>query len=323
MKKIVGIGNALVDVIVHVENEDIFQQFSLKKGGMEMIDEEKKRKIHNQIQHLKQTIASGGSTSNTIHGLARLGVKTGYIGKVSNDKMGDFFKKDLQNSQITPHLVFSPLDTGIATTFMTPDAERTFATYLGAASELTPKDIDESILQKYNYIHVEGYLIFNADLIEQVCYLAKKNNLIISMDMGSYNVMEDYRDFMMHLLKNYVNIIFGNEEEVRALTQIDEIKGLEKLAKTCDVAVVKLGKKGSIVKMNNQVYNIPPVGGDCIDANGLGDIYASGFLYGLIHDYSPEKSGWLASHLAYVLGNTVGAKLSDEQWVTVKKEIFA
>ena len=116
-----------------------------------MIDEEKKRKIHNQIQHLKQTIASGGSTSNTIHGLARLGVKTGYIGKVSNDKMGDFFKKDLQNSQITPHLVFSPLDTGIATTFMTPDAERTFATYLGAASELTPKDIDESILQKYNH----------------------------------------------------------------------------------------------------------------------------------------------------------------------------
>lgn len=322
MKKIVGIGNALVDVIVAISNEELFQQFSLKKGGMEMIDEQTKREIHHVIRNIEQKVASGGSTSNTIHGLARLGAKTGYIGKISEDPMGSFFKQDLLHSQITPHLVISPRDTGIATTFMTPDAERTFATYLGAAADLRPEDIDTTIFRDYQYIHVEGYLVFNHDLIEHVCQQAKKHGLLLSMDMGSYNVMEQNRDFVLHLLENYVNIIFGNEEEVKAVTGKEESAAIDFLSHYCDVSVVKLGKRGSLVKMNNTIYTIPPVGGDCIDANGLGDIYASGFLYGLMNDYSPNQAGYLASYLAAELGNTIGAKLSDEQWAKIKKELF-
>lgn len=321
-KRILGIGNALVDVIVQIENDTLLQQFKLPKGGMEMIDSDTKREIHRTIEAMVKTIASGGSTCNTIHGLARLGAQTGYIGKVANDTMGDCFKNDLLRSNITPHLIDSQIDTGIATTFITPDAERTFATYLGAAATMTPDEIDGNIFKNYDLVHVEGYLIFNRELIEKVCALAKANGAQISMDMASYNLMETNRDFMMHLLEEYVDIIFGNEEEAKALTQRDEAGALDLIAQHCDVAVVKLGAEGAIANVYGKTLTIPTEKINCIDTNGMGDIYAAGFLYGLIHDFTPEKSGWIATKLATTLGQTIGAKLSDQQWTALKQEIF-
>lgn len=324
MKKILGIGNALVDVIVKIDDEALFDKFDLKKGGMEMIDVETKREIHRHISHLQQTVATGGSTSNTIHGLAHLGVPTGYIGKISDDKFGDFFKNDLLDKKITPHLISSKeLDTGIATTFITEDTERTFATYLGAASGMNTSEIDEAIFGQYDLIHIEGYLVFNHDLILTLCRLAKKHNLLVSMDMASYNLMEENREFMMDLLKNYVDIIFGNELEVAALTGVSPEKSLDVLAEVCDTVIVKLGKQGSLIKMNGEKLHIPVVPARCIDSNGLGDIYAAGFLYGLINDYTPYDAGYLASTLAAYLCEYVGAKLPTEQWQIIKQQEHA
>ena len=322
MKKILGVGNALVDVIVNVDDEDIFKRFNLKKGGMEMVDAPTKRIIHSAIAGMEQKIASGGSTSNTMHGLAHLGAPVGYIGKISKDKMGDFFEKDLIHSKINPHLVYSDIDTGIATTFITKDAERTFATYLGAASELTPDDIDESVLDDYDLIHIEGYLIYNHELILKLCKLAKQHGLQISMDMASYNLMEEHREFMFGLLENYVDIVFGNELEAKALVETDEDGALEILSRFCPVSVVKLGKKGSIAKINGRKITIPAEPSVCVDTNGLGDIYASGFLFGLLNDYTPEETGRLASYLAARLSETVGAKLSDLQWEQINRDFF-
>ncbi|MBP5709591.1 MAG: adenosine kinase [Bacteroidales bacterium] len=322
MKRIIGVGNALVDVIVQVDDEDILKRFNLKKGGMEMVDAPTKRIIHTAISNMKQNVASGGSTSNTMHGLAHLGAPVGYIGKISKDAMGDFFEKDLIHSKINPHLVYSDIDTGIATTFITKDAERTFATYLGAASELTPDDIDESVLDHYDLMHIEGYLIYNHELILRLCKLAKKHGLQISMDMASYNLMDEHRDFMFELLENYVDIVFGNELEAKALTETDEEESLEILSRYCPVSVVKLGAKGSIVKVNGHKAIIQAVPSECVDTNGLGDIYASGFLFGLMNNYPITETGWLASFLAARLSETVGAKLSDEQWEQINNELF-
>lgn len=322
MSKILGIGNALVDVIVSLDNEDLFEQFNLKKGGMEMIDAETKRALHEVIKVMKRTLASGGSTSNTIHGLAHLGAQTGYIGKVSNDDAGKFFKEDMERNHITPHLLDSEIDTGIATTLMTADAERTFATYLGAAATMEADEINEEIFKNYDYIHVEGYLIFNRGLIERVCKLAKKCGLKISMDMASYNLVEQNRTFIDSLLANYVDIIFANEEEAKAFTGKEEYEALEILSQYCETAVVKLGHRGSLAKINGKVSVIPAVKANCIDTNGAGDIYASGFLYGLMNGYSAEKAGALASRLSAELVETVGAKLSDKQWSKILSEVF-
>ncbi len=321
MTKIVGIGNALVDVIVSLPNEALLERFNLKKGGMEMIEQERKRAIHEQIKDLKQVVVSGGSTSNTIHGLARLGVTAGYIGKISKDKAGEFFRKELNESNITEHLIYSDMDTGIATTLMTEDAERTFATYLGAAAAMHPDEIVPELLQDYKYILVEGYLIFNRELITKVCRLAKEKGLKIAMDMASYNLVETNREFIRELLENYVDIIFANEEEAFAFTGKHEEAALEELANYCEVAVIKLGAQGSIADIRGDVVKIPAYKARCIDTNGAGDIYAAGFLYGLIHNLPGDEIGKLASRLSGELVQTVGAKLSNEQWKKILPEL--
>lgn len=321
MKRILGVGNALVDVIVNLPDETLLNTFSLPKGGMEMIDIEQKRSLHSSISSMKQKLASGGSTSNTIHGLARLGTPAGYIGKVGNDEMGVFFESDMKKSGIRPHLVHtSEFDTGIATTLMTQDAERTFATYLGAAASMTPEEINNEIFKEYDCIHVEGYLIFNHDLILEICKTAKANGLKISMDMASFNLVKEHHDFVEMLLKEYVDILFANEEEAAAFTGKSGEESLDILSSYCETCVVKLGKHGSIANINGQKVRIGTSGVKAIDTNGAGDAYASGFLYGLLNQFTPEKTLQLASRIADEMIVTTGAKLSDEQWEKIRKE---
>lgn len=319
MKKILGIGNALVDILVHIDNDEILDRLGLQKGGMEMIDSQRKREILEVIAGMPQTLATGGSTSNTIHGLARLGAEAGYIGKVGNDEMGQLFREGCTRFGVIPHLIESKEDTGVAITFISSNAERTFATYLGAAATMQPDEVDEQILDNYDIIHIEGYLIFNHDLILSVCQKAKEHGLQISMDMASYNLIESNLDFVKMLLRDYVDIIFANEEEAKAFAGVENVEALHVLSESCPIAIVKVGKDGSYIKMNGEVTAISPVDAQRIDTTGAGDIYASGFLYGYINGYNALKSGNLASYLSSRLIEYVGAKLPDEVWSEVEK----
>ena len=320
MKKILGIGNALVDILVHIDNDEILDRLGLQKGGMEMIDAQRKREILEVIAEMPQTLATGGSTSNTIHGLARLGAQAGYIGKVGNDDLGRLFREECQRFGVIPHLIESNEDTGVAITFISPNAERTFATYLGAAATMQPDQVDAEILKSYDIIHIEGYLIFNHDLILSICQKSKEQGLQISMDMASYNLIESNLDFVKMLLRDYVDIIFANEEEAKAFTGVENVEALHALSEYCPVAIVKVGKDGSYIKMDGEVTAIAPVDAKRLDTTGAGDIYASGFLYGLINNFGALKSGNLASYLSARLIEYVGAKLPDEEWVNIKKE---
>jgi sugar/nucleoside kinase (ribokinase family) len=309
MKKILGIGNALVDVLVEINDESIFNKFGLKKGGMEMISADLKNEIHKEIKGFKQTVVSGGSTSNTIYGLAQLGAPAGYIGKIGNDEIGVFFKKDMEKIGVKTYLTYSGIDTGIATTFISQDGERTFATYLGAAATQVPEELSEQIFSQYDIIHVEGYLIFNRDLILNICKLAKKCGLKISMDMASYNLVEVMHPLVNELLRDYVDIIFANEEEAFAFTGKKECEALEVLSSYCPVSVVKLGAEGSLAKINGETTIIPAVKAQCKDTTGAGDIFGSGFLYGLTNDYSITETGGLASKLGAKCVETIGARI--------------
>jgi sugar/nucleoside kinase (ribokinase family) len=320
MKKIIGIGNALVDILVHIENDEILDRLGLKKGGMEMIDAQRKREILEVISGMPQTMATGGSTSNTMHGLARLGADAGYIGKVGNDDLGRLFRDECQRYGLRPHLISSEEDTGVAITFISPNAERTFATYLGAAATMQPDQVDAEILKGYDLIHIEGYLIFNHDLILDICQKAKACGLQISMDMASYNLIESNLDFVKMLLRDYVDIIFANEEEAKAFAGVEGVEALHTLAGYCPVAIVKVGKDGSYIEMDGKVTAIEPVDAKRIDTTGAGDIYASGFLFGYINGYDPLRSGNLASYLSARLIEYVGAKLPGDEWMKIKKE---
>lgn len=321
MTKVLGIGNALVDVLTQLENDNLLTELELPKGSMQLVDEEKSIQIQNHSKDLKKQMASGGSAANTIHGLASLGIETAFIGTIGDDETGDFFHKDLVNNNITPKLVVSRTPSGIANTLISKDAERTFGTFLGAAIELSATNIDDNQFTGYDILHVEGYLVQNHDLLEAILKTAKNNGLKISIDLASYNVVEDNLEFLKRMVTNYVDIVFANEEEAKAFTGKEPEDALIEISNIADIAIVKTGGKGSMIKQGNTTVEVVVQEIEPMDTTGAGDLYAAGFLYGLINNFTIKKAGEIGSLLASNVIENIGAKISDENWKTVRKEV--
>jgi len=321
MRKVLGLGNALVDILTPMENDAFLGEFSLSKGGMHLVDEADAGKISRRIALHTNYRTSGGSAANTIHGLACLGLETGFIGKVGNDELGDFFARDLATNNIYPHLVRSASASGRALTLISPDSERTFATFLGAAIELSAEELVREVFETYDCLHVEGYLVQNPSLLIKALQLAKENGLFVSFDMSSYTVVEKNRDFLGMVLREYVDLVFANEEEARAMTGHDPLEALGALNGWCDIAVVKTGSRGSHVGHEGKVYDILPVTANSIDTTGAGDLYASGFLFGLLNGYSPEACGTIGSLVAGRIIEVIGAKMAPPAWEEVRSRI--
>lgn len=326
MKKILGLGNALVDIMTQLDHDEYLPFFQLPKGSMILVDGDRSEKIYDETMHLEKTVRSGGSAANTIHGLANLGVESGFIGKIGTDNMGKVFHDDLEAAGIRAHLSQSDTSTGRAIALVSPDAERTFATYLGAAVELTAADFDEDVFKAYDILHIEGYLVQNHAMLLQAVQLAKKNNLRVSLDTASFNVVAENREFLLRIIREYVDIVFANEDEARSLTGKEPEEALEMMAEMCEIAVVKVGKEGSLVgsqpsTVGSQRYKIGILPVKSVDSTGAGDLYASGFLYGLINGCGLEKCGRIGSILAGKVIEVIGPKIDADGWGIVRKMI--
>ncbi len=324
MTKILGMGNALVDIIIKINDESILNKFSLPKGSMQLVDNQLARKIEQEAKDIDPLLASGGSAANTIHGLAKLGAETGYIGKVGNDYYGAFFTNDMKSANIKTHIDFGTAETGMAITLVTPDSERTFATFLGSSVELEPSDLDNSFLKDYTILHLEGYLVQNHDLVRTALLMAKNCGMKISLDLASYNVVEANHKFLSEMVEKYVDIVFANEDEARSYTGKNPEEAAKELAGICDIAVVKTGKTGSIVQCGTDSYKIGVIQVDSLDTTGAGDLYAAGFLYGYINDMPLSKCGKMGALLAGRVIEGLGAKIPDEKWkemYSVQKQI--
>lgn len=321
MDKVLGIGNALVDIMTKLPNDSTLEKFGLKKGSMQLSERDFADQINMETANFEKSQSSGGSAANTIHGIASLGGNAGYIGKVGNDEFGEFFSNDMKANKIEPFMLKSNTDTGRVIALISPDSERTFATYLGAAIELTDTDLIADQFKDYSILHIEGYLVQNHALMIKAAELAKANNMKISIDMASFNVVEDNLEFLKDYVKNYVDIIFANEEESKAFTGKEPEDSLNELAEQCEIAIVKIGSKGSLVKSNGKVYRIDPIKVNPVDTTGAGDLFASGFLYGLTNNFSLEKCANLGSLCAGKVIEVIGSKMTDETWDKIKKEI--
>ena len=321
MKKILGIGNALVDIMIELDNDLILKEFGLPKGSMQLVDKDKSSFIDNNTNNFPKKLAAGGSASNTIYGLAKLGADVGFIGKVGADKMGEFFGNDLESNNIKPLLLKSDDMSGRAMALVTPDSERTFATFLGAAVGLSDKDLNSDMFASYNILHVEGYLVQNHDLMIKALQLAKENGLKVSLDLASYNVVDDNLEFLKQIVSEYVDIVFANEEEAKSFTGMEPEEALEELSKNCEYAIVKIGKEGSLIKYNNQVTEIGVIDVKSIDTTGAGDLYAAGFLYGLTKDFSMKDCGTAGSILAGRVIESIGARIPDSKWEEINSLI--
>ena len=323
MTKIIGLGNALVDIIVFIDKDELLEKLDLPKGSMQLVDIEKSSMIRKVCEHLPSSFASGGSAANTIYGLAKLGVETSFIGKIGKDDYGRIFKEDLEKSNIKPVLLSSDTLSGRAVALISPDRERTFATHLGAAIELNADDLHKDHFSGHDIFHIEGYIVQNNELLEKAVKLAKENGMDISLDLASYNVVEDNLEFLRYIVKEYVDIVFANEEESKSFTGKEPLEALSELAEFCRIAVVKIGKEGSLIKSGEDVFHIDAIDVELVDTNGAGDIYAAGFLYGLSRGWSLDKCGKAGAILAGKIIEISGARLDETGWEKAMKLIVS
>ncbi len=318
MQKIIGIGNALVDIMTTLESDELLTRLELPKGSMQLVDLEYSQKVLQASKHLPSSLAAGGSASNTIYGLAKLGVETAFIGKIGSDEYGESFRQSLETCNITPKLMGSNIHTGRAVALVSQDSERTFATHLGAAVELSADDLKPEHFNGYDIMHIEGYLVQDYKLISRAIDIASDQGLKVSLDMASYNVVEDHLGFMKDILNEKVNIVFANEEEAKSFTGKEPRQALEIISRDCEIAIVKVGKNGSMIMKDNEFHEVGIVDANSIDTTGAGDLYASGFLYGLSKGYSLDKCGEIGALLAGNIIEVLGARMEDDRWENIK-----
>lgn len=320
MKKvIVGIGSALVDILAH-ESDAFLSKSGAVKGGMTLVDN---TVIESVLSGLKASpsIVPGGSACNTMIGIARLGGASRFVGKRGMGPMGGFFEKGLVENGVEPHLMQSPSRTGRVLSIITPDAQRSMLTYLGASSEIQPEEIAETCFNGAAIVHIEGYLIFNPTLMLQSLSLAKQAGARISLDLASFTVVESNRILLDQIVDEFVDILIANEDEARAFTGCtDERRMIDRLAERAEVAVLKVGSRGSYIAYQGKTHRIDPMGdGAAIDTTGAGDLWASGFLFGLVNGYPLEKCGRLASACGYEVCQVVGAGIPHAGWERIRK----
>ena len=205
---------------------------------------------------------------------------------------------------------------------VTPDGERTFATCLGAAAEMCADDIHPDLLDGWDIFYVEGYLVANPHLLEKALDTAYAKGMTIAMDMASYNEVAKHRDLLLRLLEDRLDIVFANEQEAQALTGLeDPVDALHYIAERCQIAVVKVGAKGAFIQRGNEIVTIPPMKADVVDTTGAGDMWASGFLAGLMKGEDLHKCGMMGAIVAKNIIEVVGAKMDDERWENIHKTI--
>jgi sugar/nucleoside kinase (ribokinase family) len=321
MRKILGMGNALTDILLQIDNDEVLSSLNLLKGGMQLINTERSEEISASVTNYAKKMATGGSASNTINGITRLGMNAGFVGKIGKDDIGLFFTNDSISNGVQPHLLLSETPSGCCTVLVSPDSERTLCTYLGAACELEASDLKSEMFAGYDIFHIEGYLVQNHDLIRTAVKLAKQEGLKVSIDLASYNVVEANLDFLHEIVREFVDIVFANEEEARAYTGHEPEEALNVISEHCEIAIVKVGKDGSLIKSNTEKVQIKPRLANCIDTTGAGDLYAAGFLFGLASDYSLEVCGKIGSLVSGNVVEVLGAKMSDEVWETIHADM--
>ncbi len=308
---LIGLGNAIVDIIVNIEDE-FLEINNLDKGSMNLINSEESLRLLENCKVIKQI--SGGSSANTIVCLAELGNHVQFIGRIKNDQLGNFFSDDIKKSKTifnTPPTI-EGASTAHSIILITPDAQRTMCTYLGASIEFEPKDIDFSVIKESKYLYLEGYL-WDSELAKnaflKAARIAKLSNTKIILSLSDSFCVDRHRESFLELIDNYVDIVFCNESEVLSLLKKDKLADCQgDLSSLCELVVVTLGSKGSIIVNKHAIEVIKSTTiGKIIDTTGAGDIYAGGFIHGLINNNPLKKCGEIgaicAGHIITQLGS--------------------
>lgn len=314
-KTILGIGSALTDILTQIDDDNILAQWNLQKGSMILVDATKSKQIGDDLaKRYHSQMAAGGSAANTISGLAKMNIEAGFLSKIGDDEVGRFFENEMVNTKVKPLMLKSTTLSGRAQAFVSTDGERTFATCLGASAELSANDIVPSLFEGWDIFYVEGYLVANPSMLDKAIATAKAKGMEIAIDMASFNVVEESRDYLTRIINDNIDIVFANEAEAKALTGLEPEEALHQIASMCKIAVVKVGAKGAYIQQGSEIVTIEPIKAQVIDTTGAGDMWAAGFLAGYAKGENLKKCGTMGAILAANVIEVMGAKMDETRW---------
>ncbi|MDP7556741.1 MAG: adenosine kinase [Nitrospinaceae bacterium] len=311
---LVGIGNALVDIEVRVDDEFI-KQNSLTKGGMTLSCEEDQEKILNTLQGHSTKISSGGSAANTVHGFSVLGGNAYYLGRVANDLYGRHYTEDMQSGGVGfPGPGDGTSGTGTCVVLVTPDSERTMLTHLGVSSALHSDNVDETVIRDAGVVYIEGYLwtgdeTHNAAL--KLAEVARKDKIPVAFTLSDAFVVNSFRDQLIDFIRWNVDILFCNDVEAMAMAETDDIqKAFDVLKGMADTLFVTRGKNGSwACNPSNEKIEVGVFPTKAVDTTGAGDLFAAGTLFGIIKQHSLEESAIIGSYCASEVVSQMGGRM--------------
>ncbi|HLI10133.1 MAG TPA: adenosine kinase [Alphaproteobacteria bacterium] len=308
---VVGIGNAIVDVLAHAEDA-ILEKLGLVKGAMTLVDASAAETLY---AHMAAAIeCSGGSAANTIAGLASLGGRAAFIGKVKRDQLGEVFAHDIRALGV--HFATPPAVFGAATArclvFITPDAQRTMQTFLGACVELGPEDIDEALIAAAKVTYLEGYLWDPPrakEALLKACEIAHAHGRKVALSLSDPFCVKRHRTEFRELVAGHVDILFANEQEIMALYQSPDFDAAMRAVRGhCEIAALTRSEKGSVVLNGKDVHVIDAAPAQVLDTTGAGDLYAAGFLHGYAQGHDPAACGRLGALCAAEVIGHIGAR---------------
>jgi len=319
--KVIGIGNALLDVLLRLESDSVLAEMGVKKGAMDLIDESKMREIQKAQSGLQRSEVPGGSVCNTMRSMARLGADVGYIGKIGNDSAGKIYEEETKKAGVSPFFVRAEGISGCSTVLISPDGERTMATYLGPAATLSDEEIPDNVLQTYDCLYMEGYLISDEKLFLPMLKRAKRLGLKVALDLSNFNIVNGFKNLLKEVIPEYVDILFSNESEAEAYTGLSAREAVILITKDVEISVVTIGKDGVLVGDNNRVIHNQALDSDVIDTTGAGDNFAAGFLYGYSLGATLEQSAKIGTLLSSNVIETIGAQIAEDRWTKIKLKI--
>lgn len=309
---VVGIGNAIVDVLTQADDALVEQQ-GLPKGGMTLIDGPRAESLYDRMGPAREI--SGGSAANTLAGVASLGGRAAFIGKVRNDQIGGIFRHDIRAAGVhfeTPPATSGP-PSGRCLIFVTPDAQRTMATFLGAATELGPDGVDPEVIAAAKVTYMEGYL-FDPPAAKaafvKAAEIARAAGRKVSLTLSDPFCVERHRAAFRDLVEHHVDILFANEQEICALYQVDGFDAaLQAVRNHCEVAALTRSEQGSVVLAGDEVHVVDAAPVEkVVDTTGAGDLYAAGFLFGYTRGDSLYDCGRIGAIAAAEIISHFGAR---------------
>lgn len=317
---VLGIGAPVVDYIVHIDDQFLKDQ-NIEKGGMVLIEEPTFWRLLERTGKTPIRIA-GGSAANTIKGISKLNTRCGFVGKIGGDEPGKFFSEHFKYNQIHPHLIHTEHHTAKALTLITPDGQRTFRTFIGAGMRLNAQDIAGDFYGNVKLVHLEGYLLKNGDLVEKAMAMAKEAGAKVSMDISSFEIVNEYKSRLVKLVANYVDVLFANEQETAALTggRTPE-EGVEIVRDICETVVLFQGPEGCWVGQGIKKVHCPAFPVTPVDTIGAGDMFAAGFLHGYLQGLPVETCARYGALTGRAVVSSVGADINEKEWERVFREI--